>query len=67
MSDAKARFALANKVRKRSGYEYPGTVVAVFTTLAGSVRYVVEADPPFSGMLHIFNEDQLELIGLDHE
>jgi hypothetical protein len=48
-------------VRKRAGYEYPGIIVSVFTTRAGAVRYVVEADHPgFAGMLHIFNGDQLE-------
>jgi hypothetical protein len=48
-------------VRKRAGYGYPGIIVSVFTTRAGAVRYVVEADHPgFAGMLHIFNGDQLE-------
>ena len=48
-------------VRKRAGYEYPGIIVSVFTTRAGAVRYVVEADHPgFAGTLHIFNGDQLE-------
>ena len=48
-------------VRKRAGYEYPGIIVSLFTTRAGAVRYVVEADHPgFVGMLHIFNGDQLE-------
>ena len=38
-----------------------GLMVSVFTNRAGAVRYVVEADnPAFSGMLHIFNGDQLE-------
>jgi hypothetical protein len=57
-----ARFEVGDKVRKRSGYEYPGFVVSVFTNRAGAIRYVIEADhPSFSGMLHIFNEEQLEL------
>ncbi|MEH2496200.1 MAG: hypothetical protein E6G80_17760 [Alphaproteobacteria bacterium] len=48
-------------VKKRTGYAYPGVIVSVFTTQAGAVRYVVEADhPEFAGMLHIFNADQLE-------
>jgi hypothetical protein len=47
---------------ERNGYEYPGFIVSVFTNRAGAVRYVVEADhPAFSGMLHTFNEEQLEL------
>jgi hypothetical protein len=57
-----AKFRMGDKVRKRNGYEYPGFIVSVFTNRAGAVRYVVEADhPAFSGMLHIFNEEQLEL------
>jgi hypothetical protein len=56
-------FEVGDLVRKRSGYEYPGVIVAVFTTRAGQVRYVVEADhPSFSGMLHIFDGKQLERI-----
>src|SRR5262249_11466297 len=43
------------------GLRHPGVIVSVFTTQAGAVRYVVEADhPEFAGMLHIFNADQLE-------
>lgn len=58
MSEA---FKVGDLVRKRAGYEYPGIIVSVFRTRAGAVRYVVEADHPgFTGMLHIFNEDQLE-------
>ena len=54
-------FKIGDRVRKRAGYEYPGIIVSVFTTRAGAVRYVVEADhPEFAGMLHIFNGDQLE-------
>jgi hypothetical protein len=57
-----AKFKIGDRVRKRSGYEYPGFVVSVFTNRAGAVRYVIEADhPAFSGMLHIFNEEQLQL------
>ena len=52
---------IGDLVRKRAGYEYPGVIVSVFTTQAGAVRYVVEADhPSFKGMLHIFNGEQLE-------
>jgi hypothetical protein len=63
-----AKLKIGDRVRKRSGYEYPGFVVSVFTNRSGAVRYVVEADhPAFSGMLHIFNEEQLELRGLSGE
>jgi hypothetical protein len=45
-------FKVGELVRKRAGYEYPGIIVSVFTTRAGAVRYVVEADhPEFAGML----------------
>ena len=51
-------FKVGDRVKKRSGYEYPGFIVSVFTNRAGAVRYVVEADhPAFSGMLHIFKGD----------
>jgi hypothetical protein len=54
-------FNIGDPVRKRAGYEYPGIIISVFTTRAGALRYVVEADHPgFAGTLHIFNEDQLE-------
>ena len=39
-------FKVGDLVRKRAGYEYPGIIVSVFTTRAGAVRYVVEADHP---------------------
>ena len=55
-------FNIGDKVVKCAGYEFPGVVVSVFTTLSGDFCYVVEADHPrFAGMLHIFNADQLEL------
>ena len=45
-------FRVGDAVRKCAGYEYPGIIVSVFTTRAGAVRYVVEADhPAFAGML----------------
>jgi len=54
-------FRLYSYVQKRSGYKYPGMVMAVFVTRAGETRYVVEAiHPDFEGMLHIFSEEQLQ-------
>ena len=54
---------IGDRVRKKSGYLYPGIIVSVFFTLRGETRFVVECTTPaVRGMLHIFNEDQLELI-----
>lgn len=56
-----SRFRQWDKVRKRSGYQFPGVVVSVFMTLSGQERYVVECVVPgVAGILHIFNGDQLE-------
>lgn len=52
------RYSVGDEVEKASGYVYPGTVVSVFTTLDGNLRYVVEHRLS-RGMLHIFNEGQL--------
>ena len=52
------RFGIGDLVQKASGYEYPGIVVSVFTTRQGKLRYVVEHLHSV-GMLHIFNEEQL--------
>ena len=43
---------------KLKGYKFPCTIVSVFKTVSGSIRLVAEMDE--YGMLHIFNEDQLE-------
>ncbi len=58
-------FEVGNRVRKVGGsYEATGTVVAAFKTLSGKQRYVFEFDE-FSGMLHIFNHEQLEPLDTD--
>lgn len=52
------KFKVGDKVFKPKGYKFPGTVVSIFHTTGGDVRIVAEmAD---NGMLHIFNESQLE-------
>lgn len=51
-------FQVGDEVEKRSGYEFPGTIVARFRTSAGALRYVVEHDIS-RGMLHIFSGEQL--------
>ena len=53
---------IGTKVRKIKGYAYPGVVVSVFQNLKGETRYVVECTvPEVSGMLHIYNREQLEV------
>jgi hypothetical protein len=53
------KFKVGDKAWKPKGYKFPCTIVSVFTTVAGEVRVVAEMDE--YGMLHIFNESQLEL------
>ena len=56
------RYPIATKVQKKTGYAYPGVIVAVFNKLNGEIRYVVECTiPEVEGMLHIFSEKDLEL------
>jgi hypothetical protein len=52
------KFQIGDKVVKPKGYRFPATIVAVFTTVKGDVRVVAEMDG--YGLLHIFNEEQLE-------
>ena len=53
------KFKVGDRVYKLSGYTFPGIVVATFETLQGEHRVVVETTLSI-GLLHIFNEDQLE-------
>lgn len=55
-------FKIGDTVNKRSGYLFPGVIVAAFTTTAGKIRYVVEMKN--FGLLHIFNEDQLMAVDI---
>jgi hypothetical protein len=51
-------FELGELVAKKTGdYAFDGTVVAVFRTLAGRARFVVEHDG--THMLHIFSAQNL--------
>lgn len=52
------KFEIGDKAYKPKGYKFPCTVVAVFETTSGDVRVVGEMED--NGMLHIFNENQLE-------
>lgn len=58
MIDAAEPFPIGTLVKKREGYDFPGTVVSVFWTTAGKKRYVVEFHS--TPMLHIFSESNLE-------
>jgi len=53
------KFKVGDKVYKPKGYKFPATVVSIFKTTSGDVRIVAEMLD--NGMLHIFNENQLEL------
>lgn len=55
MSD---KFQIGDRVYKPEGYKFNGTVVSVFKTTKDATRLVVEMEG--NGMLHIFNEKQLE-------
>jgi|TARA_B110000908_G_C10257529_1_gene456652 hypothetical protein len=52
------KFNVGDKAIKVKGYKFPCTIVSVFKTKEGNVRVVGEMDE--YGLLHIFNEKQLE-------
>ena len=52
------KFKVGDKAYKPKGYKFPCTVVSVFQTTEGETRLVGEMEG--NGMLHIFNESQLE-------
>lgn len=57
------KFNIGDVVHKTGGdYIFIGTVVAAFTKRSGVERYVVENG---EGILFIFNEKSLELLGYD--
>jgi hypothetical protein len=54
---------IGDTVEKISGYKWPGIIVAVFKTIDGKVRIVVECTvPEVRGALHIYNPEQLTII-----
>lgn len=55
----KPMFKIGDKVNKKEGYKFPGTVVSIFTTTKGKERFVIEMEE--YGLLHIFNPDQIIL------
>jgi len=54
-----SKFKVGDRATKPKGYAFPCTVVSVFTTTQGNIRVVGEME--VYGLLHIFNESQLEL------
>jgi hypothetical protein len=52
------KFKVGDKAHKPKGYKFPCTIVSVFQTINGDIRVVGEMDE--YGLLHIFNEEQLE-------
>lgn len=54
------KFHNGDRVRKVGGtYQAEGIIVGIAVTTNGDVRYVFEFEQ-YPGMLHIFNEGQLE-------
>lgn len=54
------KFQIGDRAYKPKGYKFPCTIVSVFETTKGEIRVVAEMDE--YGLLHIFNEGQLEKI-----
>jgi hypothetical protein len=52
------KFQVGDRAHKPKGYAFPCTIVGVFETLKGETRVIGEMDE--YGLLHIFNETQLE-------
>ena len=54
------KFKVGDKAYKPKGYKFPCTIVSIFLNTKGQARIVAEMED--NGMLHIFNERQLEKI-----
>ena len=64
MTGKNSKFKVGDRVYKPKGYKFPSTIVSVFETTSGAMRVVAEMD--HYKMLHIFNENQLELLETYH-
>ena len=54
---------IGDKIKKITGYVFVGIIVSIFKNLSGEIRIVAELTTENGkGMLHIFNENQLEVI-----
>jgi hypothetical protein len=58
------KFQVGDLAYKPKGYAFPCTIVSVFKNTKGEIRLVAEMEE--YGLLHIFNENQLEHV-LDEE
>lgn len=52
---------VGDKVVKRKGYKFPGTIVSRFYKLDGEMRLVVESSD-IPGLLHIFAPEQMRKV-----
>jgi len=60
IAEPELKFQVGDRVKKVGGtYQAEGYIVGIAVTLTGQVRYVFEFEA-YPGMLHIFNEGQLE-------
>jgi hypothetical protein len=58
INQTETKFKVGDKAHKPKGYKFPCTIVGVFETIGGEIRVIGEMDE--YGLLHIFNENQLE-------
>ena len=63
INQTETKFKVGDKAHKPKGYKFPCTIVGVFETIGGETRVIGEMDE--YGLLHIFNENQLEHYGKD--
>lgn len=57
---------VGDKIIKVGGnFQHTGTAVAVFKTLTGKDRVVIEFDAPVQGMLHVYTLEQVEKLQND--
>ena len=55
------KFKVSDIVYKTKGYRFVGEIVAIATLKNGEIRYLVELLDS-NGLLHIFSENQIELM-----
>lgn len=61
MQNKESKFKVGDYAYKPKGYSFPCQIRSVFTNISGETRVVAEmVGKSGAGMLHIFNENQLE-------